>query len=148
MSAEQGFVLDGSVTLAWYFADEADAYADEVGRQLPSVRAIVPTIWPLEVANAVLMGERRKRSTAAQAATWISYLLTLPITVDDETSAHALGTILSLSRMQGLSAYDAAYLDLAMRRGLPLASLDDRLKAAAAAVGVSLYVPRPGSRMP
>jgi predicted nucleic acid-binding protein len=144
MSIQPGFVLDGSVALAWYFADEADAYADEVGRQLPSVAAIVPTIWPLEVANAVLIGERRKRSTPAQAATWISHLLTLPITVDDETSAHALGSVLNLGRMHGLSAYDAAYVELAMRRGLPLASLDARLKAAAVAVGVPLYVPQTG----
>jgi predicted nucleic acid-binding protein len=143
MSNQPGFVLDGSVALAWYFADEADAYADEVGRQLPAVEAIVPTIWPLEVANAVLMGERRKRSTPAQAATWISHLLTLPITVDGETSAHALGAILNLARMQSLSAYDAAYLELAMRRGLPLATLDDQLKVAAAAVGVPLFVPPP-----
>jgi predicted nucleic acid-binding protein len=148
MSIQPGFVLDGSITLAWYFADEADTYADEVGRQLPAVEAIVPTIWPLEVANAVLMGERRKRSTPAQAATWISHLLSLPITVDDETSAHALGAILNLARMQSLSAYDAAYLELAMRRGLPLATLDDRLKAAAVAVGVPLYMPPPGTITP
>src|SRR5262245_30487832 len=98
-----GFVLDSSITLAWYFADEANAYADEVGRQLPAVEAIVPTIWPLEVANAVLMGERRKRSTPAQAATWITHLLSLPIAIDDETSAHAFGAILNLARMQSLS---------------------------------------------
>jgi predicted nucleic acid-binding protein len=148
MSIQPGFVLDGSIALAWYFADEADAYADEVARQLPSVSAIVPTIWPLEVANAVLMGERRKRSTSAQAATWIGHLLTLPITVDDETSSHAFGSILNLGRMHGLSAYDAAYLELAMRRGLPLATLDEPLKAAAVVVGVPLYVPQTGSRTP
>jgi hypothetical protein len=65
------FVLDGSVTLAWYFKDEADDYADAVAVRLPAVQALVPGIWPLEIANAIVMGERRKRSTEAQAAKWL-----------------------------------------------------------------------------
>ena len=65
--AAESFILDGSVSLAWYFKDEADPYADAIATRFPGVQAVVPTIWPLEVANAVLMGERRKRSTEAQA---------------------------------------------------------------------------------
>jgi predicted nucleic acid-binding protein len=135
------FVLDGSLALAWYFKDEADPYADAVAARFPEVRAAVPVIWPLEVANAVLMGERRRRSAEAQAAKWLAYLGSLPIVVDDETNDRAWGEVLSLARARGLSAYDAAYLELALRRGLPLATLDDKLKAAATAVGVLAFVP-------
>jgi len=133
------FVLDGSVTMAWYFKDEMDDYANAVRDGMDQSQAFVPSLWPLEVANTVVMGERRKRSTPAQAATWLSFLGILPIVVDGETTARAWGDTLSLARAHNLSAYDAAYLELAMRRGLPLATRDDRLKAAAAAVGVSLF---------
>lgn len=135
------FVLDSSLALAWYFKDEADPYADAVAAHFPVSRAAVPLIWPLEVANAVLMGERRQRSTEAQAAKWLGYLGSLPIAVDDETNDRAWGDVLSLARAHCLSAYDAAYLELALRRGLPLASLDDKLKAAASAVGVLAFAP-------
>jgi predicted nucleic acid-binding protein len=137
----EAFVLDGSVTLAWYFRDEADAYADAIAARFPAVGAVVPTVWTLEVANAVLMGERRKRSTAAQAARWLGYLGSLPITVDEESAARAWSDVLNLARTHNLSAYDAAYLELALRRGLPLATLDGKLKAAAGAVGVTEYKP-------
>jgi predicted nucleic acid-binding protein len=135
------FVLDGSLALAWFFKDEADPYADAVATRLPAARALVPVIWPLEVANAVLMGERRQRSTEAQAAKWFAYLGSLPIAVDDETNDRAWGEVLSLGRAHRLSAYDAAYLELALRRALPLASLDDNLKAAASAAGVPAFAP-------
>jgi predicted nucleic acid-binding protein len=135
------FVLDGSLALAWYFKDEADPYADAVAARFPAARAVVPLIWPLEVANAVLMGERRQRSTEAQAAQWLSFLGSLPIAVDDETSDRAWGEVLSLARAHRLSSYDAAYLELALRRGLPLATLDDKLRAAASALGVPAFAP-------
>jgi predicted nucleic acid-binding protein len=135
------FVLDGSVTLAWYFKDEADPYADAVAASIPGAQPAVPAIWPLEVANAVLVGERRKRSTEAQAARWLAYLGSLPIAVDDQTTARAWTDVLRLGRAHALSAYDAAYLELALRRGLPLATLDGPLKAAAAAAGVAVYAP-------
>jgi predicted nucleic acid-binding protein len=137
----EAFVLDCSVSLAWYFKDEADRYADAVAARFPGVQAFVPVIWPLEVANAILTGERRKRSTEAQATTWLGYLQSLPITVDDETNSRAWSDVARLARSHNLSAYDAAYLELALRRGLPLATLDDKLKAAAAAVGIALFNP-------
>jgi predicted nucleic acid-binding protein len=139
MQSLKEFVLDGSVTMAWYFKDEMNDYAGSVRDGMDQSQAVVPTLWPLEVANTVVMGERRKRSTPAQAATWLGFLGALPIVVDGETSTRAWGDTLSLARAHNLSAYDAAYLELAMRRGLPLATLDDKLKAAAAAVGVSLF---------
>lgn len=132
-------ILDTSLTLAWYFADEANPYADAVAQALAAAEAIVPSLWPLEIANALVMGERRKRSTEAQASTFLARLGALPIVIDDETDARAWSDTISLARAHNLSAYDAAYLELAMRRGLPLASLDKKLKAAAIAVGVGLY---------
>jgi predicted nucleic acid-binding protein len=135
------FVLDESVALAWYFQDEADPYADTVARQFPYVEAIVPAVWPLEVANAVLVGERRKRDAAATATQWAGYLTSLPIAVDDQTLGRIFGDVLTIARAQNLSVYDASYLELAIRSGLPLATLDDRLRAAAVAVGVPLYEP-------
>jgi predicted nucleic acid-binding protein len=136
---KESLVLDCSIVMAWYFVDESDAYADLVARQLPDRSAFVPMNWPLEVANTLIVGERRKRSTQAQASRMIAYLAALPISVDDETNVRAWNTTLDLARQQGLTAYDAAYLELALRRGLPIASLDDQLKAAAQAVGVPIY---------
>ena len=136
---KERLVLDCSVALCWYFRDEADPYADGVATKLTSTEAVVPSLWPLEVAKAVLMGERRKRSTHADARRWIVVLETLPITLDGETAAHARNDTLKLARAQNLSAYDAAYLELALREGLPLATLDAGLKAAARAVGVPLF---------
>jgi predicted nucleic acid-binding protein len=135
------FVLDASVTLAWYFSDEADPYADSVARAFPTVTAIVPAIWPLEIANAVLMGERRKRGTASATAQWMSFLTSLPIAVDDHVIARVFGDVITIARAHGLSIYDASYVELAIRSGLPLATLDDRLKSAAVAAGVRPFQP-------
>jgi predicted nucleic acid-binding protein len=87
------------------------------------------------------MGERRKRSTQAQAATWLRFLAALPIAIETDTPFHAFDAILGLARGHTLTAYDAAYLELALRRGLPLATLDAALEKAAVAVGVPLYTP-------
>lgn len=139
MDVTDGLVLDNSVTMSWCFPDEQDPYAQDVLRALPGTAAAVPTLWPLEVANILLVGERRGRITQADSATFIGLLEGLPIHIDDETSEHAMKASLSLARAQNLSVYDAAYLEFALRRGLPLATLDDKLKAAAAAVGVTAY---------
>ncbi len=135
------FVLDCSVTMAWYFKDEANAYVTSVRKGLGRDNAVVPALWPIEVANILVLGERRQRSTAAEASKWLRFLQQLPIRVDDETPARAWSDILHVARSYGLSAYDAAYLELAIRLGLPLASLDDKLKTTAALAGVSEYRP-------
>lgn len=132
------FVLDSSMAVAWSFEDETDDYADRVHRQLATKRAVVPVLWPLEVANALVVGERRKRSTPVDTATWLGMLAVLPIDIDDQTNSHAWSTTLMLARAHNLSAYDAAYLELAIRRSLPLATLDEQLQAAAKAAGVKL----------
>jgi predicted nucleic acid-binding protein len=121
--------------MVWGFDDEADAV---LGR-MPGLQAHVPTLWTLEVANVLLVGERRRRITPADATRFLTILAAFPIAVDGETIAHAWAETIHLARAHNLSAYDASYLELALRRGLPLSTLDDKLKAAARAVGVPLF---------
>ncbi|MHB1560117.1 MAG: type II toxin-antitoxin system VapC family toxin [Isosphaeraceae bacterium] len=141
LDGSETLVIDCSVTMAWYFKDEATPYTNAVRAALATERAAVPALWPLEVANVLLMGERRKRSTQAKATKWLHFLSALPIAVDTQTPALAFDPILNLTRSHKLTAYDAAYLELAMRLGVPLAARDDALEKAAAAVGVTLFTP-------
>lgn len=119
--------------------DEKDDYSQSVLDAVADTHAFVPDLWRLEVANTLLVGERRKRSTRADTMAWLGFLSALPITVDAETRNHVFGKTLNLARDHNLSAYDAAYLELAMRLALPLATLDEKLKAAAADVGVPRF---------
>lgn len=137
----RNFVLDCSLTVAWFFEDETDDYAESVEDALTETGAVVPSLWRLEVANALLMGERRERTSEAKVTAFLSLLQLLPISVDDQTTARAWRETLVLARANDLSVYDAAYLELAVRRRLPLASLDEQLKAAAAAIGVEEFQP-------
>jgi predicted nucleic acid-binding protein len=139
MDATKNFVLDGSVTMVWGFEDEADEYAEAILERMPDLQAHVPSLWPLEVANALLVGERRRRITSAETARFIAILGAFPITVDDQTVAHAWADTMHLARAHNLSSYDAAHLELAVRLGLPLAALDGKLKTAAGAMGVPLF---------
>jgi predicted nucleic acid-binding protein len=141
MESKDGFVLDCSVTMAWCFDDEATSYTDGVRDSLAELRAVVPSIWPLEAANATIVGERRGRLDEARIRRFFVLLDALPIIRDEETCNRALGDIVHLARTYQLSAYDAAYLELAIRRGLPLACLDGKLKTAAAAAGALLFTP-------
>lgn len=135
----QEMVIDCSVTMCWCFPNENDPYARELLKSLPARQVFVPGFWPLEVANSLLVGERRQRLEEADIVEFVGLLASLPIHIDPETSERAPREILNLARAQRLSSYDAAYLELAMRRGLPLATLDRELRSAAAAVGVQLY---------
>ena len=132
------FVVDASVALAWQFEDEASEYADRVLERLREDRAAAPSIWPLEVANALLVAERRGRLSPAKVARAVELLLELPISIHDVAAELVLGAVLDLARAHGLSAYDAVYLELAMREGLPLATQDEALRAATQRVGVPL----------
>ncbi|MBI3618569.1 type II toxin-antitoxin system VapC family toxin [Candidatus Peregrinibacteria bacterium] len=123
-------VLDGSVAVAWCFSDEADPYADRIAGAFPSLQAVVPAVWHWEVVNALLMGERRKRSLPADTAHWLAYLRSLPVIVDEESAGHSWTEVVALARAHNLSSYDAAYLELALRRHLPLATLDLRPRCA------------------
>ncbi len=135
------FVLDGSVTLAWLFQDEQDPYADAIITKLPHLEMLVPRLWHLEVANVLLVGERRKRCTQADTTNWLTFLAGLPIVVDSSTEVRAWSDTIGLARQHGLSEYDAAYLELALRTGTPLATLDAQLDTVAQAVGVVHYQP-------
>jgi predicted nucleic acid-binding protein len=135
------FVLDGSVTLAWLFHDDKNPYADAIVGKLPHLVMLAPRLWHLEVANVLLVGERRGRRTQADTTAWLSFLSGLPIVVDVATEARAWSDTIALARQHGLSAYDAAYLELSLREGIPLATVDVKLEAAATAVGVARYQP-------
>jgi predicted nucleic acid-binding protein len=143
MTTTEGFVLDCSMALAWCFPDEHAPYPQSVLDSLATTAAAVPSLWFLEVANALLVGERRGRCTTADVATWLSFLAGLPIHTDAETTARAWSDTLQLARTYNPTAYDASYLELAVRRGLPLAALDGNLKKAAPLAGVALYAPTP-----
>lgn len=100
---------------------------------------MVPTPWPLDVANILLVGERRGRIRQADTATFVGLLEGLPIRTDDETSKHAMKALLNLNRVQNLLVYDASYLELASRHGLPIVTLNARPQTAAAAFGIRSY---------
>jgi predicted nucleic acid-binding protein len=132
------FVLDASIALAWCFEDEVTAATQRVLARLGTEAASVPAIWPLEVANALTTAERRHRITRADTAEFIATLESLAISVDDATASLGFTRILDLAREQRLTAYDTAYLELAMRLGVPLASKDGPLCDAAERVGVAV----------
>ena len=125
------FVVDNSVVMAWCFQDEASQYADAILGSLEVFKAIVPSIWPLEVGNVLLVAERRKRLSEADSARFIALLTELPITIEQESPERMMREILALAREHQISSYDASYLDLAMRKGVPIATLDDGLIKAA-----------------
>ena len=130
------FVIDTSTVMAWCFEDETSQEADAVLDELRMSEALVPAVWPLEVANVLLVAERRGRLERAETAHFLSLLSSLPIAVESAPPTRALGEVLALARDMDLSSYDAAYLDLAMREGIPLATLDERLRTAADRVGI------------
>jgi len=132
------FVLDASVAMAWCYQDETTPYAIEVLEKLRADAALVPAIWPLEVANAVCMGERRQRLRPGDIMRFTDLVCALPIMVDSPLIPRDLGPVLALAREHKLSSYDAAYIELAVRARLSLATRDTRLQAAAATVGVPL----------
>jgi len=133
------FVLDASVTLAWCFEDEGGEYAERVLGALRTSEAVAASIWPLEIANGRAVAERRGRLDPAGAARFMELVLALPIGVDPASRGSGLREAHRLARARGLSAYDAAYLELALRHGVPLATLDARLRDAAVAEGVQLF---------
>jgi predicted nucleic acid-binding protein len=132
-------VVDCSVSMAWCFEDECDALADAVLEVFPETEVWVPALWPLEVANVLLVAERRERLTSAGSARFLELLAGLPIVIDGGTHERAFGSVISTARELGLSAYDAAYVDLATRLGAPLATRDRKLKRACRESGVEVF---------
>jgi predicted nucleic acid-binding protein len=129
------FVLDASVAMNWAFPDEQDADALAALRRLRTEPAHVPAVWWFEVRNVLLTNERRQRISEADTMAFLRFMSGLDIEID--RSADDLG-IATLCRRHRLSVYDTSYLELAVREGIPLATLDKRLAAAAKSEGISL----------
>ena len=133
------FVLDSSVALTWCFRDEATKATTELLNRLETDGALVPTWWFLEVANVLTISERRRRITQSETGAFINDLRKLDLQVDDRGShSRAFHELVWLARDHALTIYDAVYLDLALRKSLPFATLDDDLRQAAAKLGVEL----------
>jgi predicted nucleic acid-binding protein len=135
---ENSFVIDNSVVMSWCFRDQANPYADSILERLSAAVAYVPSVWSLEVVNVLLSAERKKYIGQADSVRFISLLSQLPIFVEYESPEKAMKDLLGLARAHNLSSYDSSYLDLAMRKGLPLATLDEKLRKAAANTNVSI----------
>jgi len=129
-------VIDNSIVLCWCLTDESDPMADKAMRRVVDDGAVVPGIWWYELRNALIVSERRGRLHAADTVAILTDLEEMSISVDQE---HDDVMILSLARQHALSVYDAAYIEVALRRGLPIASLDRRLGQAATARHIALF---------
>jgi predicted nucleic acid-binding protein len=131
-------VVDASITLAWVFADESSDLADRALGRLEQDTALVPAIWPLEVANGLRTAERRGRLDLADVSYVRELLQSLPVEIENGSMVTGLGEVTDLARQLDLTAYDAAYLALAARRGVALATVDERLRRACKKAGVDL----------
>lgn len=137
------FVLDNSVAMRWLLSSNKKAdqsYAEAVLQSLVAVEALVANLWHLEATNVLLMAEKRGELQTGDVERFLAQLERLPIQVDPITAHQAFSRTLSLSRAFKLSSYDAAYLELAIREGLSIATLDKDLKKAAKKAGVELYL--------
>ena len=137
-TSRQSCVVDSSITLAWCFPDEKSSYPEEILDSIVTTTVWVPQLWHLEIANVFLMAEKKKRCTSSDVAGWLSFLSALTISVDTETIKKAWNDILHLGRSQGLTTYDAAYLELALRRKAILATLDNKLANAGRRAGLEV----------
>jgi predicted nucleic acid-binding protein len=132
-------VLDASVALCWCLENQATSYTEAIFQMMADgAEAYVPFIWPLEMAHVLTLAERRKALTIAQTTSFLRELLQWPINVDCAGLDRVFNQILAATRTHKLSAYDAAYLELALREALPLATLDKDLRAAAKSAGVKI----------
>lgn len=131
-------MLDGAAALGWCFEDERTPALDALRLRVAEHGAVVPSLWRLEVASGLLAAARRSRLAAARRDALLAALLDMDIAIDTETDLHAWSGTVRLAEAHGLTAYDAAYLELAQRRRLPLATLDTALARAAREAGVVL----------
>lgn len=135
------FVLDASVTMSWFFEDETDHYGEQVKEAVEQgVVPVVPSLWPIETTHVVLRALRRGRLTEKKAEEIMALLKALPVEIDCESTRSAFSEGWALAKARQLSAYDAMYLELALRRGLPLATLDGPFQKAARKAGVDLFL--------
>lgn len=134
------FVVDASVALAWCFEDEGDDYSVVALEALRSSEAVAASLWPLEVTNGLLTAERRGRIKLTDARRFARLLLSLPVVIDPVARSGAFEAVYIVARRHGLTSYDAAYLELAVRLGVPVATLDGPLRRAAATEGVGVFL--------
>jgi predicted nucleic acid-binding protein len=132
-------VVDASIALAWCFPDETSDYADGILISLEGNTMLVPAVWSLEIANAVLAGERGKRLGKPEIIQFAALLESLSLVQDVRPVASHVSDVLPLARKHGLSAYDAAYLELSLRHRAPLATLDENLQRAAKRAGITIF---------
>jgi predicted nucleic acid-binding protein len=134
----KSFVLDASIALSWCFVDEKTPLTDDLLNQIASGKhsVLVPNLWPLEIGNILVNAERRKRISYAQVSECLDMLGSLPIHIDEETAQKSFHEILSLAYAEKITTYDAAYLELALRKRIPLASKDKALCKAAERLGI------------
>ncbi len=132
-------VVDSSIALTWCFEDEASPETEKLFERIRDDGAVVPGLWHLELGNVLLQAEKRGRITRSDVAMRLALIAELPILVDQETTLRAWREILLLARTEGLTVYDAAYLELAERRGLPLMTRDIALADAAKRLGVVVF---------
>jgi predicted nucleic acid-binding protein len=133
-------VLDASVSAAWCFDDEVTEPARKLLEQSEETQFIVPFIWPVEMTNVLLVNERKARITQADTARFLALVAELSIEVDVQEPLLFMRAVLPLGRVHNLSGYDTAYLELALRLGVSIATLDRKLKSAAEATGVPLAI--------
>ena len=131
-------VIDASVAACWIFKNEATPATDILLTRVQNNGAIVPALWNWEMANLLAIGIRRARLTMADATAQLIDLARLPIATDAEAQDRAWRETFALANAHALTAYDAAYLELAVRASLPLATKDDELRKAASAIGVQV----------
>jgi predicted nucleic acid-binding protein len=132
------FVLDCSVTLAWLLPDEDGAAVDALAEELEQTTAVVPAIWPYEVVNALHVAQRRARIGDDDLMRVLSAMAALPIEIEAVAKDHVFSAVAHLGRRLGITSYDAAYVELAARRRLPLATLDARLRKACASLKIEV----------
>ena len=132
------FVLDCSITMTWLFEDECTPHTEKILEKLETESAVVPSIWPLEVANVLLFAKKKKRITQMHASEFIDALAALPIHIDESTTARAMYSVFFLASQENLTIYDAAYLELAIRERIPIATQDDDLLNAAKKLKVQI----------
>lgn len=132
------FVLDSSVALAWCFEDEQTPEVIALLREVAESGAMAPSLWPLEVLNGLTMAERRRRLDGVRRRQMTELLRELPVNLDPDTAVVAWTDTAALAERFRLTLYDAAYLELAIRRSVPLATLDDDLRRAAVTAGVKI----------
>lgn len=132
------FVLDSSVTMAWCVQDEATPATKRLLDRMGTEAAAVPGWWYLEVTNVLALAERRRRISPEKVAEFIALLESFDLAIDEHAPQRAFTHLLPLCRNHKLTSYDAAYLELAHRRRLPLAALDDDLRSAARKLGIDV----------